>query len=51
MTFESVSAVLRGLLADGRLAEQQLRWLDSRLDALRDDAGDAAAVELHAAPS
>ena len=28
------------LLADGRLAEQQLRWLDSRLDALRDENGD-----------
>ncbi|MFY1705160.1 hypothetical protein ACN28G_26150 [Micromonospora sp. WMMA1923] len=39
VTFESVSAVLRSLLADGRLAEQQLRWLDTRLDGLRDEAG------------
>ncbi|MEU5938952.1 hypothetical protein ABZ807_07125 [Micromonospora sp. NPDC047548] len=40
VTFESVSEVLRSLLADGRLAEQQLRWLDTRLDALRDESGD-----------
>ncbi|SCF43646.1 hypothetical protein [Micromonospora mirobrigensis] len=40
VTFDSVSDVLRGLLADGRLAEQQLRWLGTRLDALRDEAGD-----------
>jgi hypothetical protein len=39
VTFESVGTVLRSLLADGRLAEQQLRWLDSRLDKLRDDSG------------
>ena len=30
-----------GALAGGRLAEQQLRWLERRLSALRDDAGDA----------
>ncbi|MEH1099419.1 hypothetical protein [Micromonospora sp. CPCC 205561] len=40
VTFDSVSEVLRSLLADGRLAEQQLRWLDSRLDALRDENGE-----------
>ncbi|MFU8851269.1 hypothetical protein ACNAW0_09850 [Micromonospora sp. SL1-18] len=40
VTFESVSEVLRSLLGDGRLAEQQLRWLDSRLDKLRDENGD-----------
>ncbi|MET8090054.1 hypothetical protein [Micromonospora sp. NPDC005220] len=40
VTFESVSTVLRSLLGDGRLAEQQLRWLESRLDALRDERGD-----------
>ncbi len=40
VTFESVSEVLRSLLGDGRLAEQQLRWLDSRLDRLRDENGD-----------
>jgi hypothetical protein len=39
VTFESVSTVLRGALADGRLAEQQLRWLESRLDGLRDESG------------
>ncbi|MER7420019.1 hypothetical protein ABT346_25110 [Micromonospora peucetia] len=41
VTFDSVSQVLRSLLADGRLAEQQLRWLDSRLDTLRDESGAA----------
>ncbi|RKN14690.1 hypothetical protein D7147_28505 [Micromonospora musae] len=40
VTFESVSEVLGKLLADGRLAEQQLRWLDGRLDALRDESGE-----------
>lgn len=39
VTFDSVSAVLRAALAEGRLADQQLRWLESRLDALRDDSG------------
>ncbi|MFC5941860.1 hypothetical protein [Micromonospora harpali] len=34
VTFDSVSTVLRGLL------EQQLRWLDTRLDGLRDENGD-----------
>ncbi|HEX2773693.1 MAG TPA: hypothetical protein VHN18_14850 [Micromonosporaceae bacterium] len=39
VTFDSVSAVLRDALARANLAEQQLRWLESRLDALRDDSG------------
>jgi hypothetical protein len=39
VTFESVAAVLRAALTQGRLAEQQLRWLDQRLDALRDEEG------------
>jgi hypothetical protein len=39
VTFESVAAVLRAALEGGRLPEQQLRWLQSRLDALRDEAG------------
>lgn len=39
VTFDTVAAVLRAALTNGRLAEQQLRWLDSRLDALRDDTG------------
>jgi hypothetical protein len=40
VTFDTVAAVLRAALTGGRLPEQQLRWLDSRLDALRDDSGD-----------
>ena len=32
---------MRAAVAGGRLAEQQLRWLDHRLAALRDDAGNA----------
>ncbi|MGA3489554.1 hypothetical protein ACK8GG_16280 [Micromonosporaceae bacterium DT55] len=39
VTFDSVGEVLRASLADGRLAEQQLRWLDARLHALRDAVG------------
>ena len=41
VTFDTVSAVLRAALEGSRLADQQLRWLDSRLDALRDDTGEA----------
>ena len=41
VTFDSVSTVLRRALEGSRLADQQLRWLQSRLDALRDDSGDA----------
>jgi hypothetical protein len=41
VTFDTVADVLRAALAGGRLAEQQLRWLDSRLDALRDESGGA----------
>ncbi len=39
VTFDTVARVLRAAVANGRLAEQQLRWLDQRLAALRDDAG------------
>jgi hypothetical protein len=39
VTFDTVTAVLRAALIDSRLAEQQLRWLDGRLDSLRDDSG------------
>lgn len=39
VTFDTVARVLRAALADGRLADQQLRWLDSRLDRLRDESG------------
>ena len=41
VTFATVGAVLRAALAEGRLAEQQLRWLDGRLDGLRDESGGA----------
>jgi hypothetical protein len=37
VTFETISQVLRSALAEARLADQQLRWLDSRLDALKDE--------------
>jgi hypothetical protein len=40
VTFDTIAAVLQDALAEQRLAEQQLRWLDSRLDALRDESGD-----------
>ena len=32
--------VLRNAIAGGRLAEQQLRWLDDRLEQMRDEHGD-----------
>jgi hypothetical protein len=41
VTFDTVAAVLRAALTGGRLAEAQLRWLDGRLDALRDESGGA----------
>jgi hypothetical protein len=40
VTFESVAAVMRKALEGSRLADQQLRWLETRLDALRDDGGE-----------
>jgi hypothetical protein len=40
VTFDSVSEVLRSALAGSRLAEQQLRWLQARLDALRNESGE-----------
>gem|GEM_PF-870736 len=39
VTFDTVATVLRDALAGSRLADQQLRWLESRLDKLRDDSG------------
>src|SRR5262245_52610037 len=39
VTFETVAEVLREALSNSRLAEQQLRWLDGRIDALRDEHG------------
>jgi hypothetical protein len=41
VTFESVSTVLREALADSRLADAQLRWLETRLRKLRDQDGAA----------
>src|SRR3954451_14680360 len=32
VSFDTVAELLRGALADARLADQQLRWLDQRLD-------------------
>jgi hypothetical protein len=41
VTFDSVSTVLRQALEGSRLADQQLRWLQTRLDALRDESGNS----------
>ena len=40
VTFETATDVLRKAIAGGRLADQQLRWLDSRIEELRDEGGD-----------
>jgi hypothetical protein len=37
VTVETVGEVLRRAVSSGRLADQQLRWLDDRLAALRDE--------------
>lgn len=39
VTFDSVADVMRRAVAGGRLPEQQLRWLEQRLSALRDESG------------
>ena len=39
VTFDTIAQVLRRALADARLADQQLRWLESRLDSLKDEHG------------
>jgi hypothetical protein len=39
VTFTSVGHVLHSAVSSGRLAEQQLRWLEQRMAKLRDDAG------------
>lgn len=41
VTFDSVSTVLREALADSKLADAQLRWLEDRLRKLRDSDGTA----------
>jgi hypothetical protein len=43
VTFASVATVMRAAVASGRLAEQQLRWLDARLGDLRDERGEPPA--------
>jgi hypothetical protein len=43
VTFESVGAVMRKALEGSRLAAQQLRWLESRFDGLRDEIGEPPA--------
>lgn len=40
ITFETAVDVLRKAIASGRLADQQLRWLDSRIEELRDSHGE-----------
>lgn len=39
VTFDSIARVLRSTLSNARLASQQLRWLETRLDSLRDEHG------------
>ena len=39
VTFDTVAEVMRTAITQGRLAEQQLRWLENRLAALCDEAG------------
>jgi hypothetical protein len=39
VTIESIAQVMRAVLASSRLPDQQLRWLETRLDALKDEHG------------
>jgi hypothetical protein len=39
VSFDTIAHVMRKALGEARLANQQLRWLDQRLDALRDEHG------------
>jgi len=39
VTFDTIAKVLRAAISTARLADQQLRWLDTRLDALKDEHG------------
>ena len=39
VTFTTIGLVMRKALGEARLASQQLRWLDQRLDALKDEHG------------
>ena len=49
VSFDTIALVMRQALAEARLASQELRWLDSRLDALARRARPPTAVELLAA--
>lgn len=40
VTFLTVGEVMRNAVRNARLADQQLQWLERRLDALRNDLGD-----------
>ncbi len=40
ITFETTTDVMRKAIAGGRLADQQMRWLDGRLDEMKDENGD-----------
>jgi hypothetical protein len=40
VTFDTVAGTLRKAISSGRLADQQLRWLDTRLAALLDESGE-----------
>jgi hypothetical protein len=39
ITFESTTDVMRKAITGGRLADQQLRWLESRIEEMRDEDG------------
>jgi hypothetical protein len=39
VTFDTIAHVLRATLSTARLANQQLRWLETRLDSLKDERG------------
>jgi hypothetical protein len=39
VTFDSIAQVMRQALSEARHADKELRWLQARLDALRDDHG------------
>jgi hypothetical protein len=40
ITFETTTDVLRKAIASGRLADQQTRWLDGRVEEMKDEHGD-----------
>jgi hypothetical protein len=39
VTIDSIAQVMRSVLAGARLPDQQLRWLETRLDSLKDEHG------------